>query len=207
MPADGAVPGMLRAYQPGDLPSLYRICRLTGDNGADATALYRDPELLGHYYVAPYARFEPDLCFVLEQAGDVTGYILGTRDSAALADRCARTWFPQQRARYPLPAADDHSPDAALIRLFHEDLPSDPIWTDYPAHLHIDLLPVAQGQGWGRALMESFLAHLRAGGVAGVHLGVATSNQRAAAFYAHLGFCVLRADEETQILGLRLAKP
>ena len=81
------------------------------------------------------------------------------------------------------------------------------MWDDYPAHLHIDLLPSAQGQGWGRALMDRFLAQLRAAGVAGVHLGVATVNLRAVAFYARLGFCVLRADEETQILGMRLAKP
>lgn len=198
---------MVRAYQPGDLPSLYRICLQTGDSGGDATALYRDSELLGHYYVAPYARFEPDLCFVLEQAGDVTGYIVGTRDSAAFAERCAQAWFPQLRARYPLPAADDRSPDAALIRLFYEAPAPDPVWTDYPAHLHIDLLPVAQGQGWGRVLVDTFLAQLRAAGVTGVHLGVATTNPRAATFYARLGFRELRAGEDTQILGLRLAKP
>lgn len=207
VPADGGASGIVRSYLAGDLPSVYRICRQTGDSGRDATALYRDPELLGHYYAAPYARFEPDLCFVLEQQGAVTGYILGTRDSAAFARRCARAWFPPLRARYPLPAADDHSPDAALIRLFYAAPADDPVWAEYPAHLHIDLLPVAQGQGWGRALMDTFLAHLRATGTAGVHLGVATSNQRAVAFYARLGFCLLRADEDSQILDLRLAEP
>ncbi len=207
MPADGGVTGIVRAYRPGDLPSLYQVCLQTGDNGADATALFRDPTLLGHYYVAPYVRFEAELCTVLELHGAVTGYILGARDSAAFAGRCAQEWFPQLQARYPLPNAEDHSPDAALIRLFYAAPASDPVWADYPAHLHIDLLPVAQGQGWGRVLMDRFVAQLRAAGVLGVHLGVATANTRASAFYARLGFRTLRADEETQTLGLRLAKP
>ena len=29
---------------------------------------------------------------------------------------------------------------------------------DYPAHLHIDLLPELQGQGFGRALIRRLLA-------------------------------------------------
>ncbi len=78
------------------------------------------------------------------------------------------------------------------------------MWDDYPAHLHIDLLPSAQGQGWGRALMDRFLAQVRSAGARGVHLGVATVNRGAAAFYTRLGFHLLRADEETQTLGLRL---
>ena len=53
----------IRPYHPSDLCALYRVCLLTGDSGQDASQLYRDPELLGHIYVAPYAVFEPDLCF------------------------------------------------------------------------------------------------------------------------------------------------
>jgi hypothetical protein len=59
----------IRPYHPSDLPALYRICLLTGDSGADASQLYRDPELLGHFYAAPYAVLEPDLCFVLTHDG------------------------------------------------------------------------------------------------------------------------------------------
>ncbi len=198
------MPGIIRDYQPDDLRELYRICLQTGDNGADATALYRDPALLGHFYVAPYVMFEPDLCFVLVQRDEVIGYILGTRDSAAFAGRCAQEWFPQLRARYPMPAADDQSPDAALVRLFYQAAVPDPVWADYPAHLHIDLLPAAQGQGWGRVLMDTFFARLRLMGVPGVHLGVATANPRAVGFYAWMGLHVLRTDEESQVLGLRL---
>ena len=75
---------------------------------------------------------------------------------------------------------------------------------DYPAHLHIDLLPEAQGAGWGRALMEGLQDALRAGGSPGVHLGVSARNQRALGFYRHLGYEELASDGIGHTLGLRL---
>ena len=59
---------------------------------------------------------------------------------------------------------------------------------DHPAHLHINLLPGYQGRGHGRTLMTTFLAALRARGVPAVHLGVASANTGARAFYARMGF-------------------
>ena len=58
----------------------------------------------------------------------------------------------------------------------------------YPAHLHIDLLPRAQGQGHGRRLMTAMFDRLTAAGASGVHLGVRRTNTRAIAFYEKLGF-------------------
>ena len=42
----------IRPYAPGDLPALYDICLKTGDNGADGTHLYADPQILGEIYAA-----------------------------------------------------------------------------------------------------------------------------------------------------------
>ena len=87
--------------------------------GLASGALYRDPELLGHYYAAPYAIHEPDLCLVLTHNAAPCGYILGTRDSAAFAEWMDTAWLPVLRTRYPLPAPGDMSPDAEMIRRFH----------------------------------------------------------------------------------------
>ncbi len=194
----------IRPYHPSDLYALYRICLLTGDSGADASRLYRDPELLGHFYAAPYAVLEPDLCFVLTQAGAPCGYVLGTRDSVAFGERCEREWFPVLRERYPLPAPDDDSRDAQLIRLIHAGHRIHPDAIDYPAHLHIDLLPLAQGQGWGRQLMQTFLQRLRELGVSAVHLGVGMRNPGAIAFYERVGFHRIKTYEEWIAFGMRL---
>ena len=59
---------------------------------------------------------------------------------------------------------------------------------EYPAHLHIDLLPPFQGAGHGRALMETFYAAAARAGAAGVHVTVTTANTRALGFYDRLGF-------------------
>src|SRR5262249_34604312 len=92
----------IRPFQLSDLQALNEICLRTGDNGADASHLYRDPDLLGQRFAAPYAVLEPDLCFVLVHRDRPCGYILGTRDSAAFYARCEREWFPDLRRRYPL---------------------------------------------------------------------------------------------------------
>ena len=194
----------IRPYHPSDLYALYRVCLLTGDSGADASQLYHDPELLGHLYVAPYAVLEPDVCFVLSHDGTPCGYILGTRDSAAFSARCERDWFPVLRARYPLPAPDDMSPDADLIRHIHAGHRPHPDLADYPAHLHIDLLPIAQGQGMGRQLVRTFTNQLRALQVPAVYLGVGTRNTRAIGFYSHVGFHQIQAHDGWIAFGMRM---
>ena len=74
----------IRPYHPTDMPALYRICLSTGKDGADAAPFVDDPDILGHLFAAPYAEYEPDLCFVLAHDGDPCGYVLGTRDIGCL---------------------------------------------------------------------------------------------------------------------------
>ena len=97
-------------------------------------------------------------------------------------------WWPPLRDRYP--AARRRQPGRRGGRgIIHEPARApDEVVRDYPAHLHIDLLERARGQGLGRLLIERLLADLRARGVRGVHLDVAVDNTNAAAFYRHLGF-------------------
>lgn len=194
----------IRPYQPGDLQALNQICLRTGDNGADASHLYRDPDLLGQVFAAPYAVLEPDMCFVLTHQDGPYGYILGTRDSAAFYVRCEREWLPALRARYPLPDASDQSLDAEIIRLFHEGLSVDTDLAEYPAHLHIDLLPAAQRQGYGRRLIDTFLARLRGLNVPAVHLQVSKRNPRAIGFYERVGFHKVKEYKGSFVYGLRL---
>ncbi len=194
----------IRPYMPADLPHLYRVCLLTGDSGADASQLYRDPELLGHFYAAPYAVCEPDLTFVLTDEQGVCGYVLGCRDSFMFAAWMEAHWLPPLRQKYPLPPENDTSRDAAMIRLIHKGYVPSSLSNEYPAHLHIDLLPRAQGQGLGRKLMEVFLNRLRELGIPGVHLGVGRRNVGAVAFYERMGFVRLLEFPWGYEYGLRL---
>ncbi|MBW7883993.1 MAG: GNAT family N-acetyltransferase [Caldilineaceae bacterium] len=195
----------IRPYHPSDLPALYRVALHTGHHGQDASQLFRDGDLLGHVYVAPYAVLEPELAFVLVEDGAPCGYILGTADSARFGERCEQAWYPALRARYPLLADDDRSADAELIRHIHAGYTVEADLEHYPAHLHIDLLPVAQGQGWGGRLMATLLERLRALSVPGVHLGVSMANPRAIRFYTRQGFSAVHVYPNALIMGLRLS--
>jgi GNAT superfamily N-acetyltransferase len=194
----------IRPYHPSDFTALYRVCLLTGDSGKDASQIYRDPELLGHIYVGPYVVYEPDLCFTLTNKGVPCGYVLGARDTLAFHTRCEADWYPVLRARYPLPAPEDASPDAGLIRHIHTAWQPNPDAADYPAHLHIDLLPEAQGQGMGRKMIETLLNRLREVGAPAVHLGVSAQNTRAIQFYAHVGFHQVKASTSGILFGMHL---
>ncbi len=198
----------IRSYHPNDLDALYDICLKTGDTGEDATHLYGDSTLLGHLYAAPYAALEPDLTFMLEDSEGVCGYILGTLDSKAFDEWLEKTWFPPLRERYPRPGGDAETwtRDERLIGEFHDYRPDDDdLLGEYPSHLHIDLLPRAQGSGNGRALMETFTEALKAKGSPAVHLGTSPQNVRAKRFYLKMGFHELKRQEpHSLIMGKRL---
>lgn len=194
----------IRPYRPDDLDALYDICLKTGNNGEDGTHLYRDPRVLGHYYAAPYGVLHPETCLVLEDEAGVCGYIVGTPDSHIFEERTEKEWWPALREQYPLPDPEDQSPDARMIRAIHRGYPASSESQAYPAHLHIDLLPRAQGGGNGKRLMLAFLQVLRDQGVTGVHLGVSRDNHRAVAFYHRVGFELVCEHEYGDQLGMRL---
>ena len=187
----------IRPYHPADMPMLYQICLETGENGSDATGTL-NKDILGHVFAAPYATFEPALCFVLTLNGTVCGYILGTSDSSAFSNWCESNWWPILRQAYPLRNESDQSREASLIRTIHSGYEVSGVFENYPAHLHIDILPVGQGQKLGAKLINTFLNALRAMDVSGVHLGVGKANRRATAWYPRLGFTV-KAESDTGI--------
>ena len=200
----------IRPYRPGDLDALYEICLLTGDGGQDATSLFADPMLLGHFFAAPYGLFAPSLAFVLEDAQGVGGYILGALDTRAFEEQLESNWWPRLRTRYPDPAAgvpaEQWTPDQHMAHMIHHPwrIP-DELAARYPSHLHIDVLPRLQAGGYGRQMTNTLTAALRDRGSRGVHLHVPRGNQRAAGFYRHLGFTELPATAaELPAPGLRL---
>ena len=188
----------IRRYRPGDLDALYRICLLTGDDGQDASTVFHDPRLLGHFFAAPYGLFEPSLAFVAEDADGVGGYIVGALDTRAFAARLDRNWWPYLRTRYPEPPsslpAGQRTPDQHLAHMIHHPwrIPGE-LAARYPSHLHINLLPRLQASGYGSELTKTLIADLRAQGSPGVHLHVPQGNRRAPGFYRHFGFTELSA--------------
>jgi ribosomal protein S18 acetylase RimI-like enzyme len=191
-----------------DLPYLYEICLKTGNASKDATPFFSDPYTIGHYYAAPYLIYPNGICFVAEYEYRPQGYIIAVPDTAAIGQWMEEQWLPPIRKRYPQPFPPSRSEkEDNIIKLFHKcQFPIDTAaqsWpADYPAHLHIDLLPCIQQKGVGRTLMNSLFAELALQKVSGLHLGVGSSNTGAIAFYQKTGFSVI----EEQKWGLMMGK-
>jgi GNAT superfamily N-acetyltransferase len=183
---------VLRAPRPGDEPGAYRVCLETGHKGQDGTALFReDPDALPRIYTGPYLKFEPELAVILEDGEGVCGYALGALDSRAFYARYETEWRPGLVARFPAPTGDPATWTRVqqVHQVYHqpEYFCPEP-YAEFPSHLHIDLLPRAQGRGLGRRMLTQVMERMRERGSAGAHLGVSLLNPRAIAFYRKLGF-------------------
>jgi ribosomal protein S18 acetylase RimI-like enzyme len=195
----------IRPYDPADYDAITRICLLTAEAGGDATGLYASDDLMPDVFARPYVAFQPDLAWVVDAGNGAEGYLLGIADTRAFVQWFRSDWVPVLATRYehtePVVTKDD------LIRHlgFWPERMLIPELDDYPAHLHIDLLPALQGQGMGRRLIDTLIAELRSRGIPGLHLGMDAANTAARAFYDRLGFVELPSSTaDAPVLGMRL---
>lgn len=183
---------VIRPGRSADVAGAYYVCLKTGDHGQDGEPFYReDPDALGRIYVGPYLAFEPELSLILEDEQGICGYAFGALDSRAFYARYEAEWRPDLCARFPAPHGDPKQwtrVQHVHHAYHHPDYFCPEPYEAYPSHLHIDLLPRAQGRGYGRRMIEQNLEALRRRGSPGAHLGVSALNTRAAGFYQRLGF-------------------
>jgi GNAT superfamily N-acetyltransferase len=185
----------IRPYRPEDRARVRQVCYLTGYMGDRVDWLWSDAESFADVYSGYYTDAEPESAFVVEVAGTVEGYLLGCVDSS-------RTWrfeavagrhvvrrglaFRRGTAAMVWRSAADAVLDLGLRRVRRDDFEvTDP---RYPAHLHVDLMPVARGRGLGRRLVDAWFDRLRSLGVSGCHLQTFAENSGGIAFFESVGF-------------------
>ncbi len=173
---------MIRAIQPSDAAAVRAIC-------LETCAVKLRP-IVQVFFCDYYLECEPSHCLVAVDAQDtVIGYILCTVQLSAY-----QAWISQKAAAMGLP----HEIADAITAPF---MPYD---AEYPAHLHIDLAASACGHGTGRKLINALMSLLRAEGIPGVLLSVATDNSRAIHFYDRCGFQPLNFNEQSILYGMKL---
>ena len=194
----------IRPFRSDDIDGLYDVCVKTADVGADATGMLEDDALWGDLFAVPYARRDPGLCWVVESDdGRVIGYVVATDDTDAFAAWFHDEWWPSRRDRYRRSGASEPTAQDRFIAYGDRQAPGDdPIVREYPAHLHIDLLPETQGQGLGRRLIDALLAELARRGVPALHLSMNAANAPAGAFYERLGFTQLASGDGSTTYGI-----
>ena len=179
----------VRPYQESDHDQVQGICLALADNPAFQSDMMK--QLLLNAFCNYYIEQEPENCFVGVDGEKVVGYIVCTENTKAWAEEFPGLYVPDW----------EENP----MRMFYEGTMASPIkYADqYPAHLHIDLLPQYQRQGLGSRLMDALIAHLKRKGVSGVMFGVANDNENAKKFYQSYGFEVIEVAEAETVMGMK----
>ncbi|GJE84072.1 GNAT family N-acetyltransferase [Phanerochaete sordida] len=190
-----------------DSPALSYICLATADAGKSAEGNHSCGELPGLMFAEPYVHLLEGFGFVVADPSkgdteEVVGYCLSTWDTKAFERGMLETWLPPYREKYPLAATRGEETEAEHLRnLTSEDKryitiihtypwpASDVALAFSPAHMHIDILPAYQRQGWGKKLIGEVVRSLRdEKGLDTLWLGLDPRNLEAKKFYARLGF-------------------
>ena len=181
----------IRPYEAKDRDDVRYIC-LNSDGPCDADE--KGQHFLLTTYCDYYIECEPHNCFVYADERDrAIGYVLIAEDFDKFKEVFLRQFKPR--------LADDtaaHGYALDSIRLHEQNK------EQYPAHLHIDLLPAIQGKGIGTQMMKVALCHLADKKCKGLTLTVWKHNRDAMRFYERLGFVLLGETENNAAYGIVL---
>lgn len=123
-----------------DLPQIEEIFWLTS---AVDKAQLKDPQAFQEKYLNYYIKNYPELCLVMRSENNLLGYICGSPNSLD------ESWLTEKINYY---------------QFFKDD------YIEYPAELHINCHPSAQGKGVGSKLINAFCHLLQDKKIKGVHL-------------------------------------
>lgn len=178
----------VRKFEAKDAEEVKKVCIDLADEEWRNNPLFA--EALQDVFCRYYIEKEPENCFVaVDTHGQVKGYVLGAKNYETYASGFMENII--KKSQNPVTQAMGSSSMEAIA----------PFSREYPAHLHIDLLPECQGQGIGRILVETLAEHFKKQGVPGLLLDVAKNNTRAIAFYEKSGFSQIHVGEQEIVMG------
>ena len=170
----------IRKYQPKDKENLRRICIETSKLPNEKQI---DKDFLTVAYNDYYTENEPDNIFVaVNEDDEAVGYILCSENFHDFYDIIKKFYLPE------IKELGFNYYTMMLGEIFVHKLYS----KKYPAHLHIDILDVCQGQGVGTRLMNELKAHLKAKKINNVMLSCGMSNKQAIKFYLKNDFKIVK---------------
>ncbi len=182
----------IRKYEQRDFENVRYTC-LNSDEIADEGEL---AEFVLNTFCDYYLEHEPYNCFVLDCDGRAVGYIICTEDYDSYKEIFDRDYLPR-----------NENLDEGLYKWACEStLLQKKYKSDYPAHLHIDILPEYQRQGWGGKLLEVLFEHLKSKGINGVMLTAGSENVKGGNFYQKYGFEKLEQAGTDIAYGMKLNK-
>lgn len=189
---------LIRKCNISDEKDIMDICYKTGYLGEDMTelGLFNDKLLFGYFFCLYYPRYEPKNGFVAVDTdkGKAVGYVLGTCDTLKQRKRfllklgwkilmrifLVTIWNYPETIRSIFQLAGNIGIERGLGQIYKE----------YPAHLHINILPEYQRTGIGEKLLNAFENNIRHC-ASGVHLITTGENVKAIPFYHKNGYSIM----------------
>jgi ribosomal protein S18 acetylase RimI-like enzyme len=192
----------VRKYVEGDREAIQDICYRTGYLGESAARFWRHKPSFVEVWTSYYIQQEPESLYVATKDKVVVGYLTGCVDTALAAKSKDILHSLIKHGLLFRPGTAGFFWRGIVDSIKDKDVATDEFIDErWPAHLHINLLPVARGSGLGRALMERWLAQLRNAGSPGCHLSTLVENIGGIAFFARMGFN--RYGEPALVPGMR----
>ena len=179
----------IRKVKAEDETALIDICYITGD--PKLKQIFPDKQLFGMFWCLYYVWFEPENCFVAvdSETNKVIGYILSTKDTEKQEKHFKSKMTQKIKARRKelhLQTFRSRVYTYFIINKIHTRKRR-LLYKNYPAHLHIDILPQYQRKGIGHRLMQTLEKHLESNNVIGYHLEVGVNNKLGISFYQKYG--------------------
>lgn len=138
---------------------------------------------------------EPHNCFVAaDENGKAIGYILCAENFDSFKEKFTNEYLTRLK-KYEF----SHRKSALKSIESQEKYKA-----EYPAHLHIDLLPDYQHMGLGKKLTDALCSHLKAKGVKGIVLTVWKGNLNARKFYEKYGFTLIETKKTSVVYALKI---
>lgn len=191
---------IIRPYQSKDRQGVIEVLYRTGYMGEDAKDYFDDKYLFGLLFGIYYLDYEADSCFVAinTTTNQVVGYILSSLDTRIQTRKFNRKMLPRILMRTFLYTSWRYRQSFRMLlylRKLNQNSPTPSnenlILSDYPAHLHINVLPEFHRQGLGTALMNELESYLENENCTGIHLWTSERNEKAVPFYLKKGFKIL----------------
>jgi len=179
----------IRKLERKDEEALIDICFITGD--PFLKKIFPNSYLFSLFWCLYYVWYEENNCFIAydEKSKEVIGYIFSTLDTLEQEENFKRKMTPLIKQK--LKELKIKSIQSRIVVHFIINKPLTKkrkrLIMEYPAHLHINILPEYQRQGIGHRLMIAFEANLREKGISGFHLEVSAKNKLGINFYEKYG--------------------
>ena len=185
---------MVRAYLPSDRSAVRMIYGMDEFARPDLQQKYpRYSEYLADE-MSYYPDYEPESLFVTEVDGQVVGALLGAVDTAHFEQVYRQRICPLLLRRTLAGAYGWPGWLPAILRTEwagRRIKAPDVNRSQFPAHLHIGILPAWRRQGLGGQLMQRYADYLRQRGIPGYHLYASSFHPLGVAFYHKLGLELL----------------